>query len=399
MSTVLTSKISSTDTPNTYAYLQSGFNYVSGKSDALKSWMLANMLAELTPVVKDSSGTCYVTTPSSGDTATNYFVNAAKCFGGLKIDYLANEQVYMDRINGAVEYAKFKHSNYAASNTAAEAARTELRSAGVSQAAMRSNSTLIFARDEAPHAFPITPDGMPSNSSSSGDWTFTQSMITQYPTPASMSSLNYQPLLDKEGDTGYICKILGLDPNIYADYAYKCSDIGDAGGNPYKATYKRPRPGTQNNINTAEGNTTFTVPSGGSVYLCDCAIEFSDLSNEDSEWNYDCSTTNNGKTYCEDDVDKFTNPAKTGQNPYMSYQSGHSSAAFIKLLVLLEAAGDSMNKDGYTSRTQRIHDYCLNRVRVRAHWKTDTIVGRLASSMQIGFLNGFNEFHTEIAKL
>ena len=44
ISTVLTNVVSASNTPNTYSYLQSGYNYVSGKSDATKSWMLANML-------------------------------------------------------------------------------------------------------------------------------------------------------------------------------------------------------------------------------------------------------------------------------------------------------------------------------------------------------------------
>ena len=95
--------------------------YVSDKSDATKSWMLANMLAELTPYVNRNGGNFTIHTEISGDTATNYFVNAAKCYGGLKLDYLANEQTYMDRINGAVEYAKFKHANYSSSNSAADA--------------------------------------------------------------------------------------------------------------------------------------------------------------------------------------------------------------------------------------------------------------------------------------
>jgi hypothetical protein len=40
-----------------------------------------------------------------------------------------------------------------------------------------------------------------------------------------------------------------------------------------------------------------------------------------------------------------------------------------------------MNVDGYTSRATRIHQYCLNRAVMRAHWKTDTIAGRYAASV------------------
>jgi hypothetical protein len=83
----------------------------------------------------------------------------------------------------------------------------------------------------------------------------------------------------------------------------------------------------------------------------------------------------------------------------MSYASGHSTRAFIILLNVIEATGDGMNKDGYTSKADRINDYCENRAIVRAHWWTDTIVGRLSSSAQIGFLNGFKMFNDEIKKI
>jgi hypothetical protein len=68
-------------------------------------------------------------------------------------------------------------------------------------------------------------------------------MITQYPTPASMSGINYQPLMDKETSEDYFCSILGLKSK-YSSYLYTCNDIGDASGNQIKASYARPRPGT-----------------------------------------------------------------------------------------------------------------------------------------------------------
>jgi len=52
----------------------------------------------------------------------------------------------------------------------------------------------------------------------------------------------------------------------------------------------------------------------------------------------------------------------------------------MNLLLAIEAFGDSMSKDGYTSRTTRINQYCLNRAVIRAHWKSDTIAGRFAIS-------------------
>lgn len=411
ISTVLTNVISASNTPNTYSYLQSGYDYVSGKSDATKSWMLANMLAELTPYVNKNNGNFTIHTEIAGDTATNYFVNAANCYGGLKLDYLANEQTYMDRINGAVEYAKFKHANYSSSNSAADASRTELYNKGITQAVMVNDgdsshtANPYFTRDAAVHSLPIVPTDQPTNSSSGADWQFTQSMITQYPTPASMSSINYQPLMDKETSENYFCSILELESK-YVSYLYTCNDIGDAAGNQIKASYARPRPGTQNNLNIKSGSTTFNVRSGGAVYLCDCSIEFSDQSASDYDWStsYDCSATNGGETYCEKDIRQFTDDTSSStvgsaNNPYKSYSSGHSSRAFTNLLLAIEAAGDSMNKDGYTSRATRIHQYCLNRAIMRAHWKSDTIAGRFAASIQIGFLNGFNELREEIAKV
>jgi len=52
-------------------------------------------------------------------------------------------------------------------------------------------------------------------------------MITQYPTSNSLPR-NYEALKDKNVDTEYFCKILGLtvnDKNLY--YLWKCNDIGD----------------------------------------------------------------------------------------------------------------------------------------------------------------------------
>jgi hypothetical protein len=223
-------------------------------------------------------------------------------------------------------------------------------------------------------------------------------MITQYPTPESTGGT---PLKDKELDANYLCNILGIDADRYADFLNVCNDIGDAGGNPFKYTYARPRPGTWYRLN---GNSGFTVPSGGSVYLCDCGIEFEDQSPSDYEdgYNADCSATNNGETYCEKDTRSFTDPSARSDapnhgNPYKSYQSGHSTRAFMDLLLTLEVVGDTMSGGG--SRIERIHQYCLNRVIVRAHWKSDTIAGRFAASMQIGYLNGYKAFHDKIAAL
>lgn len=418
INTVLTNVISASNTPNTYNYLQSGFNYVSGKSNATKSWMLANMLAELTPYVVSTTNIYQNKTETSGDTATNYFVNAAYSYGGLKLDYLSNEQVYMDRINGAVEYAKFKHANYSSSNSAADASRTELYNKGITQAVMVNDADAqssssnnergnpYFSNDQAVHILPLIPNDYPSNSTSGADWQFTQSMINQYPTSSSLPN-NYEALKDKSYDVAYLCKILDIPQtsnNLL--YLWKCMDIGDAGGNQLKKSFSRPRPGTQHNLNGSNG---FSIPSGGSIYLCDCTIElqnendtYSDIEGFKDDYDtseYDCSSTNNGTTYCDRDISSFTDASNTEGNPYRSYQSGHSHKAFMNLLLAIEAFGDSMNKDGYTSRTARINQYCLNRAVIRAHWKSDTIAGKFAISTQIGFLNGFNEFRQEIAKV
>jgi hypothetical protein len=69
----------------------------------------------------------------------------------------------MDRINGAVEYAKFKHANYASSNSAADASRTELYGKGITQAVMVNDgdsthdANPYFTRDAAVHSLPIVP--------------------------------------------------------------------------------------------------------------------------------------------------------------------------------------------------------------------------------------------------
>ena len=421
ISTVLTNVISSSNTPNTYSYLQSGYNYVSDKSDATKSWMLANMLAELTPYIKYNTATpsdeYYKTlqTEVSGDTATNYFVNASYSYGGQKLDYLSNEQIYMDRIEGAVYYAKFKNTDFSGLYQSAENARIELRNKGISQAVRvndtdnESNSTYTgkenpkLTKNQVVHMLPLIPDSRPSNSPNKGDWQFTQSMITQYPTSSSLHR-NYEALKDKNFDTEYFCKILGLtvnDKNLY--YLWKCNDIGDQGCNQIKTSFDRLRPGVQNNKNISTGGSGFTVPSGGSVYLCDCAVELANDvdSFKEDDGLIDCSTTNNGTTYCDRDIENFTNYVEngSGSNQWRSYASGHSARAFTVLLLTIEAYGDSMNVDGYTSRATRIHQYCLNRAVMRAHWKTDTIAGRYAASVQIGLLNGFNEFKQEIDKV
>mgnify|MGYP006896747524 CR=1 FL=1 len=67
------------------------------------------------------------------------------------------------------------------------------------------------------------------------------------------------------------------------------------------------------------------------------------------------------------------------------------------MLSTVEAYGDSMNVGGYTSRGKRIDDYCENRAVVRAHWKTDTTIGKITSSIQIGLLNGYTSFRSLVS--
>ncbi len=404
--TVLTDIISADGTKCTYKYLKAGYDFVKNKPQATISWFLANMMAELTPYVISTPKDMYLTlqNPLAGDTATNYFVNASHKYGGLKLNYFTSEQTYNERINGGIQYALFKYSDYDGTNTMAENARTELRAINTdleAQAKLRhdgdqdpSHSNPYFTRDDAVHMLPIVPNDFPTNNpcETGCDWGYTQSIINQYPDAQSLSGVHdFQALRDKDASNEYFASILGLSGNKWLTYLYNTQDIGDAGGNQIKGKFRRPRPGTQNNLNSSTGGTTFSFPAGhpnAVVYMCDCSIE------------YGSSTTGGSNCdYCIRDIDSFTNVTKTDDNPYKSYSSGHSAKAMINLLTTLEVAGDSMNVAGYTSRTQRIMDYCHNRVVVRAHWKSDTIAGKLASAAQIGYLNGYIEFHDDVETL
>lgn len=406
INTVLTDIISADGTKCTYKYLKAGYDFVKNKPQATISWFLANMMAELTPYVISTPKDMYLTlqNPLAGDTATNYFVNASHKYGGLKLDYFTSEQTYNERINGGIQYALFKYSDYDGTNTMAEYARTELRAINTdleAQAKLRhdsdqdpSHSNPYFTRDDAVHMLPIVPNDFPTNNpcETGCDWEYTQSIINQYPDAQSLSGVHdFQALRDKDASNEYFASILGLSGNKWLTYLYNTQDIGDAGGNQIKGKFSRPRPGTQNNLNSNTGGTTFSFPAGhpnAVVYMCDCSIE------------YGSSTTGGSNCdYCIRDIDNFTNTGRTDDNPYKSYSSGHSARAMINLLTTLEVAGDSMSAAGYTSRTQRIMDYCHNRVVVRAHWKSDTIAGKLASAAQIGYLNGYIEFHDDVETL
>lgn len=406
INTVLTDIISADGTKCTYKYLKAGYDFVKNKPQATISWFLANMMAELTPYVISTPKDMYLTlqNPISGDTATNYFVNASHKYGGLKLNYFTSEQTYNERIDGGIQYALFKYSDYDGTNTMAENARTELRAINTdleTQAKLRhdsdqdpSHSNPYFTRDDAVHMLPIVPNDFPTNNpcETGCDWGYTQSIINQYPDAQSLSDVHdFQALRDKDASNEYFASILGLSGNKWLTYLYNTQDIGDAGGNQMKGKFKRPRPGTQNNLNSSTGGTTFSFPAGhpnAVVYMCDCSIE------------YGSSTTGGSNCdYCIRDIDDFTNTGRTDDNPYKSYSSGHSARAMINLLTTLEVAGDSMSVAGYTSRTQRIMDYCHNRVVVRAHWKSDTIAGKLASAAQIGYLNGYIEFHDDVETL
>lgn len=406
INTVLTDIISADGTKCTYKYLKTGYDFVKNKPQATISWFLANMMAELTPYVISTPKDMYLTlqNPLAGDTATNYFVNASHKYGGLKLNYFTSEQTYNERIDGGIQYALFKYSDYDGTNAMAEYARTELRAINTdleAQAKLRhdsdqdpSHSNPYFTRDDAVHMLPIVPNDFPTNNpcETGCDWGYTQSIINQYPDAQSLSGVHdFQALRDKDTSNEYFASILGLSGNKWLTYLYNTQDIGDAGGNQMKGKFRRPRPGTQNNLNSSTGGTTFSFPAGhpnAVVYMCDCSIE------------YGSSTTGGSNCdYCIRDIDNFTNTGRTDDNPYKSYSSGHSARAMINLLTTLEVAGDSMSVAGYTSRTQRIMDYCHNRVVVRAHWKSDTIAGKLASAAQIGYLNGYIEFHEDVDKL
>jgi membrane-associated phospholipid phosphatase len=157
------------------------------------------------------------------------------------------------------------------------------------------------------------------------------------------------------------------------------TDLADAGNNQIKYDsdpHRRWRPGAQQKLTHV-----FTIPSGGdtNVYLCDCTIQAASYAM--------CGENCN----CTDDVDSFTNTEEF-TNGNASFPSGHSAKAYLAFLCCVEVDGNFGDKS-------RILDYCENRTVVRAHWITDVTAGRLGASMQIGYLNGFEEYHKLIRNM
>ena len=366
---VLGCYITTTGTPCTYTYLKAAYNAVSSKPNTTKSWMIANVLSELTPY---------------NDMSSDYFEVAAYTYGGLGKDLNTYESLYDDRIEGALEYVKFKYNNYSSTQEMAAKARTELQNQNVTKAVLRprlhpeKSNPIWFARSEGVHMLPIIPSSAPSNATGSDDVTDTQSLINTY----KVANDCQQAMKDKSGCGAYLASIMSInDDGRYAEFIDMTTDVATAGNNQVKwdsAPHKRWRPGAQQKLTNV-----FTIPTGGdtNVYLCDCSIETASLAM--------CGEACN----CTNDVASFTNTDDTQrQNGNASFPSGHSANAYMAFLCCVEVLGNSGDKS-------RIIQYCRNRNLVRAHWRSDVTAGKLCASMQIGYLNGFEEYHKLIRNL
>lgn len=348
--------ISTGNTPCTYSYLKEAYSAVSSKGSTTIMWMLANVLSELTPNVNK---------------ITKYFEVATSDSGGV-LDLINSESVYNSRIDGGIEYAKWKHSNFEDKNEMAELARSELRGKGITTATLISVPS-SFDRGDVINPVNIVPNmnGQTSLSQiNQSDINAMSSILTTYPDSSSISSssLGDNPFADKEYCSARLCQILGLsttDAN-WLDFIDYAKDATDAAVNVIKRgisgvpAQQRLRP-TGQSIN---GKTANMVCGGAAEEAARDLCDDTDTCKKE----YD--------SYCGD----------TG-----SYPSGHSGRGFIAGLVYLQVKG--------VDKMSRMSQYCHNRAIVRAHWVSDTIAAKLITSTVIGFLNGVTQYLDKVNNL
>lgn len=395
------------NTPVTYSYLQDGYNYLTSLGSSYdnnqsKTWFIANMLSELTPYT---------------EYASKYFSNAAHNDGGNGVDVMDATTVpeYENRNNGAIAYAKFKHNT--TTFDTAEQARTELRGKSTTLkdiAKLRHEEFSQLDREEVVHAIEVqtgtstcTYDGSrtvtlevntivnsnnriipltaPSNLAGSFDRTITEDLISRYGNVASIKDVGgssaYQPLKDKNSCNGYLASIMGINVDTYKLLMHKISDYTKKESDKLKASYWRLRPTCE--ITPLDCSNIYPSSNVG-VYLIDTDKEIVESCGSRSFSGDMLSYALMGST------SKETSKCATKCGyigPKQSFPSGHSVKSFMELLGCIEKYGDDNN-----SKADRISTYCENRTVVRAHWKTDIVAGRLISGIQIGFLNGFEEF-------
>ena len=387
--------ISARKTPCTYTYLKSVYDYVkSNNTDIAISWAIANALSEVTP---------YDGLP------TSYFVDAASKYGGNKLSFNDNEDVYNERIKGGFEYAKYKHDNYSESNEMADNARKELHEMGIGTGELIEVSEFDYKDPIYVNLDCLIPFGPPANEKDNDDFNTTQKEISNNPNGTK------QAIADKNSSDEYMCKtVFGLP------YNDSYSDLLEYGGGFTSAAngfvkwnddFKRWRPGAYQKIEREEDK--FNVPSKGVVYVATERVTPSKRSKELDDIIYTsacgaCGGCNGLCDECNDEEcvggypcnDDCTTAKKLGVGDYcpedgmnssQSFPSGHSCKAFFQYLMCLEAAG---NSDSFG----RVLDYCYNRVVVRAHWYSDVIAGKYNASCQIGFMNGIKNFHDKLPK-
>ena len=368
--TALGTEISPDNAPCTYTYLKDVYEYVQlMTSDVLKSWTLANVLAELTPY---------------DDIATKYFEGAAIGYGGIYLDINTYEDIYNQRIDGALQYARYKCGDYIHSQEMAANARAELQAKNIIKAELRprlhpdKSNPIFFNRGEAPHLEKLIPqDGHPSNAKGGADFIDLQGLINRYQIDLSSYETPTQALSDKAACGAYLTEVMEIDEK-YGDFMDLCTDLADAANNPVKydmPKYRRWRP--QHYV--GEGyEDFFDIPAGGDVYLCDCRYQYESYRK--------CGENCNSNT-CETEI--------VGFSQQTSFPSGHSAKAYMSFLCCMEVVRSLYN----VTKIERMEQYCWNRNVVRAHWRSDVTAGKFCASILIGYLNGFEEYHKLINNL
>ena len=352
-------------TPCTYEYLLSAYSAVSSKGDKAIMWMLANVLSELTPNV--------------GKTTSYFEVASSSEYGGVE-DLIDSENTYNDRINGGVEYARWRGNSFQNKNTMAENARAELIGKGINEAKLitaptNPDGTFNFPRGSVIHPANIVPNmGGQTNISdiTISDINKMYDILSKYPDTNTIingdethgiRALGTDPFADKEYCSERLLQIMGAPYNDsdWIDFIYNVKDATDAAVNDVKYSEHRLRP-TKQNINglTADGVCDTSGAEQAARNLC---------SDTDT-----CETENN-------DYYNRTN----------SYPSGHSGRGYIAGLAYLEVTG--------IDKTSRMSDYCYHRAIVRAHWVSDTIAAKLIASTVIGFLNGVRQYLSQVNEL
>ena len=387
--------ISARKTPCTYTYLKDVYDYVKDNNSQIAiSWAIANALSEITP---------YDGLP------TSYFVDAANRYGGNKLSFNDNEDVYNERIKGGFEYAKYKHDKYAESNEMADNARKELHEIGIGTGELIEVSEFDYKDPIYVNLDCLIPFGPPANEKDNADYRVSQKEIKDNPNGTK------QAISDKNSSDEYVCEnIFGLPYNdAYSNFLEYGGGFTSAANGfvKWNDDFARWRPGAYQKIEREEDK--FVVPSKGTVYVATERTSPSYRSKEVDDISYtsacgacggcngECDRCNDddcvGGYPCNDDCTRAKELGigdrcpEDGMNSYQSFPSGHSCKAYFQYLMCLEASG---NEDKFG----RVLDYCYNRVVVRAHWYSDVIAGKFNASCQIGFMNGIKNFHDKLPK-